>query len=45
MMEYASLSVAMENAPDEVKAIADFVTDSNNNDGVARAIERFVLSL
>ncbi|MBM3236661.1 HAD family phosphatase [Candidatus Poribacteria bacterium] len=44
MMEYASLSVAMENAPDEVKAIADFVTDSNNNDGVARAIERFVLS-
>ena len=44
MMEYASLSVAMENAPDEVKAIADFVTDSNNDDGVARAIERFVFS-
>lgn len=44
MMEYASLSVAMDNAPDEVKAIADFVTDSNNDDGVAKAIERFVLS-
>jgi hydroxymethylpyrimidine pyrophosphatase-like HAD family hydrolase len=34
----------MENASDEVKAVADFVTDSNNNDGVARAIERLVLS-
>ncbi|HIE29211.1 TPA: HAD family phosphatase [Candidatus Poribacteria bacterium] len=42
MMEYAHLSVAMDNAPNEVKAIADFVTDSNNDDGVAKAIERFV---
>jgi Cof subfamily protein (haloacid dehalogenase superfamily) len=42
MMKYAHLSVAMENAPDEVKAVADFVTNSNNDDGVARAIEKFV---
>jgi len=42
MMEYANLSIAMKNAPDEVKAIADFVTESNNDDGVAKAIERFV---
>ena len=42
MMEYAHLSIAMDNAPDEVKAIADFVTDSNNDDGVAKAIERFI---
>ena len=41
MMEYAHLSIAMNNAPDEVKAVADFVTESNNDDGVARAIERF----
>ncbi|MFQ6039643.1 MAG: Cof-type HAD-IIB family hydrolase [Candidatus Poribacteria bacterium] len=42
MMEYARLSVAMENAPDEVKAVADFVTESNDDDGVAKAIEKFV---
>ena len=42
MMEYAHLSIAMDNAPDEVKAVADFVTESNNDDGVAKAIERFV---
>jgi len=42
MMEYAHLSIAMNNAPDEVKAVADFVTESNNDDGVAKAIERFV---
>ena len=42
MMEYAHLSIAMKNAPDEVKAVADFVTESNNDDGVAQAIERFV---
>ena len=44
MMQYAHFSVAMDNAPDEVKAIADFVTDSNNDDGVAKAIEEFVFS-
>ena len=31
--------------PEEaVKAAADFVTDTNDNDGVARAVERFCLS-
>ena len=32
----------MGNAQDEIKAAADFVTLSNDNDGVAYAIERFV---
>ena len=32
----------MGNAVDEIKQVADFVTDDNNNEGVARAIERFI---
>ena len=31
-------SYAMENAIPEIKEIAKYVTDSNNNDGVAKAI-------
>jgi len=45
MIEYAGLGVAMDNAPDEVKAKADFVTDSNADDGVAKAVERFVFGI
>lgn len=43
MIEYAGLGIAMENAPDEVKERADYITDSNDEDGVAKAIERFML--
>jgi len=43
MLEYAGLGVAMENAPDDVKAVCGYVTLSNNNDGVAAAIEKFIL--
>lgn len=35
MLEYAGLSVAMGNAPDEIKAVAKRVTASNNDDGIA----------
>ncbi|CAE6899714.1 Cof-type HAD-IIB family hydrolase [Vibrio alginolyticus] len=45
MLEYAGLSVAMENAMDETKKIADYITESNDNHGVARAIEKFVLNV
>ncbi len=38
MIEYAGLGIAMGNAPDEVKAVSDFVTDSNDNDGVFKAL-------
>ncbi len=44
MLEYAGLGVAMGNAPDEVKAAADFVTLSNEEDGVAAAFEKFILT-
>lgn len=43
MIEYAGLGIAMGNAPDYVKEKADYVTDSNDKDGVAKAIEKFVL--
>lgn len=44
MIEYAGLGVAMGNAPDGVKEKADFITLTNNEDGVAHVIERFILS-
>lgn len=44
MLEVAGFSIAMGNAVDEVKAIADYITDTNDEDGVAKAIEKFVLN-
>jgi Cof subfamily protein (haloacid dehalogenase superfamily) len=41
MIQFAGMGVAMGNAPDDIKAKADFVTDTNNNDGVRKALERF----
>ncbi len=35
MLQYAGLSVAMGNAPEEIKAAAKRVTASNNDDGIA----------
>ncbi|MEI5994196.1 Cof-type HAD-IIB family hydrolase [Candidatus Enterococcus mansonii] len=43
MIEYAGLGVAMENAVAKVKELADVITDTNDNDGVAQAVEKFVL--
>lgn len=39
MLDKAGYSFAMGNAPDEVKSHARFVTDTNERDGVAKAIE------
>ncbi|MBP3775766.1 MAG: HAD family phosphatase [Paludibacteraceae bacterium] len=44
MLNLAGTGVAMGNACEKVKDIADYVTDSNNNDGLAKAIETLVLS-
>lgn len=44
MIEYAGLGVAMANAQEEVKKAADLVTLSNEEDGVAAAMERWVLA-
>ncbi|BAN97631.1 cof-like hydrolase [Plautia stali symbiont] len=43
MIEYAGTGVAMGNAIDSVKQIAQFVTRTNMEDGVAHAIEELVL--
>lgn len=43
MLEFAGLGVAMGNAVDELKAMADFVTHSHDEDGVAHVLERFIL--
>ncbi|MHA7844667.1 sugar-phosphatase [Serratia sp. D1N4] len=45
MIKYAGVGVAMGNAIPELKEIAQFVTSTNTEDGVARAIEKFVLDV
>lgn len=44
MLQLAGISVAMGNASDHVKSAAKHVVASNDDDGVAEAIERFVLA-
>jgi hydroxymethylpyrimidine pyrophosphatase-like HAD family hydrolase len=43
MFERSGLSIAMGNASPRVKRAADFITDTNTDEGFANAIERFVL--
>jgi len=43
MLDFAGLGAAMDNAEQEVKAHADFVTRSNEDGGVAYILEKFVL--
>jgi Cof subfamily protein (haloacid dehalogenase superfamily) len=45
MFAKSGFSIAMGNASDEVKAQADAVTDSNEDEGFAKAVQRFVLCL
>ena len=44
MIETAGLGVAMGNAPTDVKVCANKVTDSNDQNGVSKAIKLYVLS-
>lgn len=43
MLEYAGLGAAMGNAPEDIKALCQHVTSTNDNDGVAVLIEKFIL--
>lgn len=43
MVKYAGLGVAMGNATPEVKEAANFITASNDEDGIANVIEKYVL--
>jgi hydroxymethylpyrimidine pyrophosphatase-like HAD family hydrolase len=42
MIEYAGVGVAMGNAQDAVKKVADFITLSNDEDGLVVVIEKFI---
>lgn len=44
MIKYAGLGVAMANAQEAVKQAADYVTTSNDEDGVAKVIHKFMLN-
>lgn len=43
MIRYAGVGVAMENAVDAVKAEADYITASNNDDGIVQVIEKYII--
>lgn len=42
MLETAGIAVVMENGLESMKEIADYITVSNNEDGVAKAMEKFI---
>lgn len=42
ILKEAGIAVAMENASDDVKEIADYITSSNEEDGVGKAIAHFI---
>lgn len=44
MIKYAGMGVAMGNAISELKDVADYITDTNIEDGVAKALEKLVLN-
>jgi len=43
LLEYSGVGVAMGNALDEVKAVSDYICETNENDGAAKWIEEHVL--
>jgi Cof subfamily protein (haloacid dehalogenase superfamily) len=44
MLEYAGLGVVMANAEEELKELGFALTSSNEEDGVAEAIERYIIA-
>jgi hypothetical protein len=43
MLQYAGIGVAMGDAPSEIQALANWVAPGVEEDGVAAAIEEFLL--
>lgn len=43
MLKHVAVSIAMGNANDEVKSIADYITDTVENDGILKALKEFNL--
>lgn len=44
MIQFAGLGVAMANAQEKVKEIADYITLSNDEDGIVHVIEKFMFA-
>ena len=42
MIQYAGLGIAMENGKEETKAAADYVTLSNDEEGIYIALDHFL---
>ncbi|EEQ07347.1 Phosphatase ybjI [Yersinia bercovieri ATCC 43970] len=42
MLQYAGFGYAMANAPDNIKRIAKYQTDSNNDSGVLNIIDKIL---
>ena len=42
MIKYAGLGICMGNGQDEVKKAADYITDDNDHDGIAKALSMFL---
>ena len=45
MLQWAGLGVAMGNAVESLKILADAITDTNMNDGLAKAIDKYALGV
>ncbi len=45
MLRLAGLGICMANGPDEVRAVADHITASNMEDGVAKVVEQCILKV
>jgi len=41
MLKHAGIGIAMENARDDVKEIADFITTSVDDDGITNALKHY----
>ena len=42
MIDYVGMGVAMDNATSLVKSVANYITSSNDNDGIFKALEKFI---
>lgn len=43
LLKAGGVAVAMGNATDELKAYANYITDTVENDGFVKAVEKFIL--
>ena len=43
MTENSGIGVVMANGSEKTKSVADFITDDNNNDGIAKFLEKYII--